>query len=108
MKNLSLEDVIEMAFKVDQNYYGPKANEGMLRYLKGEIQELEESTLASDDGDTEEAFNGVQEFGDVLFCLVSFAKQNNIDIKYALMLTVTKIQERIKHGVDPNGKRKEG
>jgi len=102
MKNLNLEEVIDVAFKVDQKFYGPKPNDGMMRYLQGEVAELVESVRLANDS-TDEAFNAVQEFGDVLFCLVSFAKQNNIDIKYALMLTVTKIQERIKHGVSPNG-----
>lgn len=106
MKNLDLEKVIDIAFDVDQKFYGPKPNDGMMRYLRGEVNELVESVHASDAGNISERFNAAQEFGDVLFCLVSFAKQNNIDIKYALMLTITKIQERIKHGVEPNGKRK--
>lgn len=105
MKNLSLEEVIDVAFSVDQQFYGRKPNDGMMRYLKGEVDELIESVNLCEI-DPREKLNAAQEFGDVLFCLVSFAKQNDIDIKYALMLTVTKIQERIKHGVDPNGKRK--
>jgi len=100
MRDLDLNDVINIAYGVDQKFYGKKSNHNMTKYLAEEVNELAEAVNLNSSYPGHK-FEVLQEFGDVLFCLVSFAKQNDIDIASALMLTITKIQERIKHGIDP-------
>lgn len=92
MKKLTLEELINIAYDVDKKFYGEKDPFDLIDKLKEEADELK-IALTQDD------FEASKELGDVLFCLISLAKQNNICIQSALMLTVTKIQERIKHGV---------
>lgn len=96
MKKLTLEQLFNIAYDVDKKFYGEKNSFHLSEKLKEEVDEFKVAL-------TQDSFEASKELGDMLFCLISLAKQNNIDIERALMLTITKIQERIKHGVS-NGR----
>lgn len=98
-KKLNLEDLIKIADEVDDTLYGDKSNETLFKHLREEVDELEKELNPGTCVSTEERFEQLKELGDVLFCLVSIARQNGMDMSHALSLTITKLQERIKFNI---------
>jgi NTP pyrophosphatase (non-canonical NTP hydrolase) len=99
MKNeLNINDLVEVVRKIDMKLYGIKNNEVLLTNLREEITELAAELDDEPQPTTERKFEQLKELGDVLFCIISLANQNNLDLPHALSLTLTKLQERIKFG----------
>lgn len=92
MKN-TFEELLFLAKNIDASLYGNIRKEDLFKYLQDEIEELKQINMP--DG-IYQRFNQIEEFGDVLFCLIAFAKQNDIDINHALSLTICKLQDRLK------------
>lgn len=90
---MTFEDLVQLAEKTDGYLYGDVDNDTLIHYLREEVDELQD---ASRPIGVSQRFNQIEELGDVLFCLVAYARQNNIDINHALSLTVCKLQDRIK------------
>ncbi len=93
--NIKFEELELLAKSLDAELYGDVGNEALFRYLEEEIDELGQQNYPET---TKEKLNQVEELGDVLFCLVAYARQNNIDMKHALAITICKLQDRIKRG----------
>lgn len=91
--NLKFEDLRVIAEQVDKDLFGEVRNENLLLYLEEEVNELKQENMAPG---KDQRFNQVEEFGDIIFCLVAYARQNEIDINHALSLTICKLQDRIK------------
>lgn len=91
--NLKFEDLELLAKSLDAKLYGDIGNKSLFIYLEEELEELKQRNYPND---IKEKLNQVEEFGDVLFCLVAYARQNNININYALAITICKLQDRIK------------
>ena len=103
---LNLDELIKIADDVDDTLYGDKSNEDLFKHLIEELNELKDATGAVEvwkDNPTfytKCKFEQLKEFGDVLFCIVSIARQNKMDPAHALSLTITKLQERIKFNIN--------
>ena len=95
----NLDDFAKMADSVDEELYGTKSNEVLFKHLHEEIDELKKELDAGVCADAEARFEQLKELGDVLFCIVSIARQNQMDMAHALSLTITKLQERIKFNI---------
>jgi len=96
MTTLNLNDLTVIADEVDEKLYGKKSNETLFKHLLEEIDELlKELNRVGPDA----KFEQLKEFGDVLFCIVSIARQNELDMAHGLSLTITKLQERIKFNI---------
>jgi len=93
--NIKFEELELLAKSLDAELYGNIGNRALFEYLDEEIEELRQRNCPNT---TKEKLNQVEEFGDVLFCLVAYARQNNININYALAITICKLQDRIKRG----------
>jgi NTP pyrophosphatase (non-canonical NTP hydrolase) len=93
--NLKFEDLELLAKSLDAELYGDIGNESLFVYLEEELAELKQRNYPNS---IEEKLNQVEEFGDVMFCLIAYARQNNIDVNYALAITICKLQDRIKRG----------
>lgn len=101
MKNeLDLNDLVGIVKEIDEKLYGTKTNEILVGNLRKEITELAAELNDEKNPETKKRFEQLKELGDVLFCIISLANQNNLNIPYALSLTLTKLQERIKFGYD--------
>ena len=106
MKELNLNELVKIADDVDSVLYGEKSNDDLFRHLLEEIDELKEETdnvkVWKDDNHfyTKCRFEQLKELGDVLFCIISIARQNKLDMAHALSLTLTKLQERIKFNIN--------
>lgn len=101
---MDLEELIQIAHEVDANLYGEVRTDDLLHYLLGEIEELRDASnsLEKEGYDNNVRLNQIEEFGDVLFCLMAFARQKDIDVQQALSLTLIKLKDRLKH--KQNGK----
>ena len=99
LMNLKFEELLFLAEHLDIDLYGDVGNDNLFKYLEDEIEELKQKNLSKG---IYQKFNQIEEFGDVLFCLIAYARQNNIDINHALSLTVCKLQDRFKR--QNNGK----
>lgn len=91
--NLNFEELVVIAENLDADLYGNVGNENLFVYLEEEINELKQKDVPSG---IYQKFNQAEELGDVLFCLIAFARQNNININESLSLTICKLQDRIK------------
>ena len=91
--NIKFEELELLAKSLDVELYGDIGNGALFKYLEEELEELREQNSADS---ADEKLNQIEEFGDVLFCLIAYARQNNIDINYALAITICKLQDRIK------------
>lgn len=86
--SMTLEDAWYRAQIIDGEIFGPeKSMEGFADVLRDEVEEL---LTKSDD------LNEVEEFGDVLFCLASYARVRAIDPVAALQTTLIKLRDRVK------------
>ena len=99
-KELNINDLTKIAGDVDRTLYGTKTNEHLLKHLRQEINELEDELDDNIETSTKQHFEQLKELGDVLFCVLSLADQNNLDAGHALSLTITKLQERIKFNIN--------
>lgn len=95
----NLSDFAKMADAVDEELYGTKSNETLFKHLFEEIDELKKELADGVCTDATIRFEQLKELGDVLFCIVSIARQNKLDMAHALSLTITKLQERIKFNI---------
>jgi uncharacterized protein YabN with tetrapyrrole methylase and pyrophosphatase domain len=93
--NLKFEELELLAKSLDAELYGDIGNRALFEYLEEELEELKQRNCPTI---IEHKLNQVEEFGDVLFCIIAYARQNNIDMKYALAMTICKLQDRIKRG----------
>jgi len=93
--SIKFEELELLAKSLDVDLYGDIGNEALFKYLEEELEELKERNCVNDE---EEKLNQIEEFGDVLFCLIAYARQNDININYALAITICKLQDRIKRG----------
>lgn len=91
--NLKFEELLFLAENLDVGLYGDVGNDDLFKYLEDEIDELKQKNLPKG---IYQKFNQIEEFGDVLFCLVAYARQNKININHALSLTICKLQDRLK------------
>ena len=96
---ISLDDLIKIADRVDYGLYGDKINETLFKHLSEEIEELKMELAGDVCAEPEIRFKQLKELGDVLFCIISIARTNELDINQALSLTITKLQERIKFNI---------
>ncbi len=101
---LNLKNIVELAQYTAMDVWGPRDPIKLIEKLREEIDELEEAITEIDINNLEatpslKKLNVLKELGDVLFCLVRFADQLNIDPMHALTLTIVKIQERDKFDV---------
>lgn len=98
---LTFEDITKLAQNTAMDIWGTREPKKLLEKLREEVGELEEALLDIDldDKDPLAKINVLKEFGDVMFCLMRFADQLNIDPADALAMTVVKIQERDKFNV---------
>lgn len=103
---LNLNDLVKIADEVDKTLYGIKSNESLFKHLLEETEELKDKMNSGFCVETpnrttnsEDKFEQLKELGDVLFCIVSIARQNDLDLAHALSLTITKLQERIKFNI---------
>lgn len=90
---MTFEELAQLAEATDGYLFGDVSNVELIHYLREEIDELEQVGQPATIG---ERFHQIEEFGDVLFCLVAYARQNKIDISQALSLTVCKLHDRVK------------
>lgn len=94
---MKFEELKDLAWEVDAKLYGDIRTEDLFKYLLEEVEELRcasgqlELSYSSD-----MRLNQIEEFGDVLFCMIALARQKNIDINQALSLTIIKLQDRMK------------
>lgn len=99
--NSTLEEIFTVADEIDEKLYGPKEKIRLLTHLVEEAKELlEAATIAEAHPSPSNKLDELKEFGDVLFCLVSCQRQYDWDMREALALTITKLQERLKYGVE--------
>jgi NTP pyrophosphatase (non-canonical NTP hydrolase) len=91
--NIKFEELELLAKSLDADLYGNIGNEALFKYLEEELEELKQQNNVNS---VDEKLNRIEEFGDVLFCLIAYARQNNININYALAITICKLQDRIK------------
>ena len=96
---MKFEELERIAKSVDSTLYGEIRTEDLFTYLLEEVEELREASkfLDAHEDSAWMKLNQIEEFGDVLFCLVAFARQKDIDITHALSLTIVKLQDRIKN-----------
>jgi len=97
---MTFEQSAELALSVDLAQHGEKDCITLMKHLRNEVEELDEAfNHSSAPSEAEFNFNIEKEFGDVLFVMVSLAAKCQIDMTQALNLTITKLQERLKHGI---------
>jgi uncharacterized protein YabN with tetrapyrrole methylase and pyrophosphatase domain len=91
--NIKFEELELLAKSLDAELYGDIGNKSLFVYLEEELEELKQRNYPNG---VKEKLNQIEEFGDVVFCLIAYARQNNIDIKHALAITICKLQDRVK------------
>jgi len=100
---LDEKDLRQLTDWIDQNYHGSKSNEDILKHLKLEVEELVDASknlkITKSIDNIKARAEEIKEFGDVLYCLLCYANNNDIDPNYALLLTITKLMERKKYNV---------
>lgn len=85
---IDMEDVLKELQYIDEKLYGKIKN--MHRFPLVFKEEMDELFAAPD------RINEIEEFGDVMFCLASYARVRNIDIKQAVLISAVKMRERLK------------
>lgn len=100
MKELNLQDLIKIADEIDATLFGKKSNEVLFKHLHEEVEEFNAELNSEAETETQKKLEQLKEFGDVLFCIISIARQNDLSITHALSLTITKLQERIKFNIN--------
>lgn len=85
-----MDEVWSHARNADITFYNTKSLEDVHRMLKDEVEELIGCT---------DSINQLEEFGDVLFLLASYARLAGIDPVSALSSTIIKIRDRHKEKV---------
>lgn len=90
-KKMSIADAWQFAQQMDEKVFGTSNIKVVQDKLIEECNELINST---DD------INEIEEFGDVLFILASYARWNNIDPVVALTSAIIKVRDRHKKKVE--------
>lgn len=94
---MKFEELTQLAWNIDAKLYGDIRTEDLFKYLNEEVEELKSASQNLDINYTSYTrLNQIEEFGDVLFCLLALARQKNIAIDQALSLTIIKLQDRLK------------
>lgn len=90
MSKQNMDDVWDAARATDINFYNTKTIQDVHNRLRDEVEELINCT---------DNINQLEEFGDVLFLLASYARLAGIDPTAALSSTIIKIRDRHKEKV---------
>lgn len=94
---MDFKELTNVAFQIDADLFGEVRTCDLLKYLVGEVDELRDASVSLDNEyDSTTRFNQIEEYGDVLFCMLAFARQKDIDINLALSLTLCKLRDRLK------------
>ena len=94
---MKFEELIKIAYQIDADLFGEIRTSDLLKYLTGEVEELKEADQKLQIGyDHTTRFNQIEELGDITFCILAYARQQDIDINQALSLTLTKLRDRLK------------
>lgn len=89
-KIFNMDEVWSHARDADITFYNTKTIQDVHKRLRDEVEELINCT---------DSINQLEEFGDVLFLLASYARLAGIDPASALSSTIIKIRDRHKEKV---------
>lgn len=98
---MKFEELVQLAWNIDAKLYGDIRTEDLFKYLKEEVDELNSASSNLEvNYESHTRLNQIEEFGDILFCLLALARQKDIDINQALSLTIIKLQDRLKRKIN--------